>query len=139
MWRTVGLLAVANVFMTIAWYAHLRDLRDKPIWVAILFSWGVAFLEYCIQVPANRVGYGTLSLQQLKILQEIVTLVVFAGFSVVWMRERLTWNYGAACVCMAAAAWFMFRAPRPGEAVAPRAPGEPTVPSVTGAGEGAPR
>ena len=139
MWRTVGLLVVANVFMTIAWYAHLRDLRDKPLWIAILFSWGVAVLEYCIQVPANRLGYGTLSLQQLKILQEIVTLVVFAGFSVVWMRERLTWNYAAACLCMAGAAWFMFRAPRQGEAVAPRAPGVPTVPSVTGAGEGAPR
>jgi hypothetical protein len=126
MWRTVGLLVVANVFMTIAWYAHLRDLRDKPLWIAILFSWGVAFLEYCIQVPANRLGYGTLSLQQLKILQEIVTLVVFAGFSVVWMRERLTWNYAAACLCMAGAAWFMFRGPAPrADAATPETATEP--------------
>ncbi len=109
MWRTVSLLLVANVFMTFAWYAHLRDLRDKPLWIAILASWGIAFLEYCLQVPANRMGYGALSLQQLKILQEIVTLGVFAVFSVAYMGERLTWNYAAACGCMIAAAWFMFR------------------------------
>ena len=109
MLRTVGLLLLANVFMTFAWYAHLRDLRDKPLWVAILFSWGIAFFEYCIQVPANRYGFQTLTLPQLKILQEIVTLVVFAVFAVGWMGERLTWNYAAAAVCMCAAAWFVFR------------------------------
>jgi uncharacterized protein (DUF486 family) len=107
--RTVALLVASNVFMTFAWYAHLRDLRAKPLWVAILVSWGLAFFEYCLQVPANRAGYGTLSLAQLKILQEIVTLVVFAGFSVFWFGERLTWNYAAAGLCMLAAAWFMFR------------------------------
>ena len=107
--RTIALLVASNVFMTFAWYAHLRDLRAKPLWMAILFSWGLAFFEYCLQVPANRAGYGTLSLAQLKILQEIVTLVVFAGFSVFWFGERLTWNYAAAGACMLAAAWFMFR------------------------------
>lgn len=109
MWRTVGLLLLANVFMTFAWYAHLRDLRDKPLWIAILVSWGIAFLEYCIQVPANRLGYETLSLAQLKILQEIVTLTVFAGFAIFYMGETLSWNYLGACVCMLGAAWFMFR------------------------------
>jgi uncharacterized protein (DUF486 family) len=109
MWRTVALLALSNVFMTFAWYAHLGNLRSKPLWVAILVSWGIAFFEYCIQVPANRLGYESLSLQQLKILQEIVTLAVFAGFAVFWMKERLTWNFAAASLCMVAAAWFMFR------------------------------
>ena len=109
MWRTVGLLLLANVFMTFAWYAHLRDLREKPLWIAILVSWGIAFLEYCIQVPANRLGYETLSLAQLKILQEIVTLTVFAGFAIFYMGEKLSWNYLGACVCMLGAAWFMFR------------------------------
>jgi uncharacterized protein (DUF486 family) len=107
--RTVALLVASNVFMTFAWYAHLKDLRAKPLWIAILFSWGIAFFEYCLQVPANRAGYGALSLAQLKILQEIVTLVVFAGFSVVWFGERLTWNYAAASLCMVGAAYFMFR------------------------------
>ena len=109
MWRAIGLLLLSNVFMTFAWYAHLRDLRAKPLWIAIAVSWGIAFFEYCIQVPANRLGYEHLSLQQLKILQEIVTLVVFAGFAVFWMGEKLSWNYGAASLCMLAAAWFMFR------------------------------
>jgi uncharacterized protein (DUF486 family) len=109
LWRTVGLLVLSNVFMTFAWYGHLRDLRDKPLWIAIAVSWGIAFFEYCVQVPANRLGYTALSLAQLKILQEIVTLVVFAGFAVFWMGEKLTWNYAAAGLCMCGAAWFMFR------------------------------
>jgi uncharacterized protein (DUF486 family) len=98
------LLVAAYLLLTV-----LRDLRDKPLWIAILASWGISFLEYCVQVPANRKGYGMLSLQQLKILQEIVTLGVFAVFSVAYMGEKLTWNYAAACGCMIAAAWFMFR------------------------------
>ena len=109
MGRTVLLLLVSNVFMTFAWYAHLRDLRDKALWVAILASWGVAFFEYCLQVPANRMGYGTLNLQQLKILQEILSLAVFGVFAVAYMGERLSWNYVGAGVCMLGAAWFMFR------------------------------
>lgn len=109
MGRTILLLLVSNVFMTFAWYAHLRDLRDKALWVAILASWGVAFFEYCLQVPANRMGYGALNLQQLKILQEILSLAVFGVFAVAYMGERLSWNYVGAGVCMLGAAWFMFR------------------------------
>ncbi len=109
MGRTILLLVVSNVFMTFAWYAHLRDLRDKALWVAILASWGVAFFEYCLQVPANRMGYGTLNLQQLKILQEILSLAVFGVFAVAYMGARLSWNYVGAGVCMLGAAWFMFR------------------------------
>jgi uncharacterized protein (DUF486 family) len=107
--RTILLLFLSNIFMTFAWYAHLRDLRDKPLWIAILVSWGIAFFEYCLQVPANRAGYGTLNLAQLKITQEIITLTVFAVFSVAYMREALTWNYLGAGLCMVGAAWFMFR------------------------------
>lgn len=109
MLRTIALLVVSNIFMTFAWYAHLRDLRDRPMWVAIAVSWGIAFFEYCIQVPANRIGYETLSLAQLKILQEIVTLVVFAVFAVAYMGERLTWNHAAAGLCLVGAAFFGFR------------------------------
>jgi hypothetical protein len=109
MLRTIGLLALSNVFMTFAWYAHLRDLRDKPLWVAIAVSWGIAFFEYCVQVPANRFGSATMSVAQLKILQEIVTMTVFAVFATFYLRERLTWNYAAAALCMAGAAFFMFR------------------------------
>jgi uncharacterized protein (DUF486 family) len=109
MTRTILLLLASNVFMTFAWYAHLRDLKAAPLWLAILASWGIAFFEYCIQVPANRLGHASLSLQQLKILQEILSLAVFAVFAVAYMGERLTWNYAAASVCMLAAAWFMFQ------------------------------
>ncbi len=109
MLRTIGLLVVSNVFMTFAWYAHLRDLRDKPLWIAIAVSWGIAFFEYCVQVPANRFGAETMSVAQLKIVQEIVTMVVFAVFATFYLRERLTWNYAAAALCMAGAAFFMFR------------------------------
>ncbi len=109
MLKTIGLLVLSNIFMTFAWYGHLRDLRDKPLWIAIAASWGIAFFEYCIQVPANRLGYSQITLAQLKILQEIITLVVFAGFAVFYMGERLTWNYVAASLCMCGAAWFMFR------------------------------
>lgn len=111
MLRTVVLLAISNVFMTFAWYGHLRDLRDKPLWVAILVSWGIAFFEYCVQVPANRHGYQTMDLYQLKILQEIVTLGVFAVFAVTYMGTKLSWNYGAASLCMVGAAYFIFRGP----------------------------
>lgn len=110
MLRTVLLLIVSNIFMTFAWYAHLKDLRDKPLWIAIAVSWGIAFFEYCIQVPANRLGVAqSLSVAQLKVMQEIITMVVFAVFAVGYLKERLTWNYAAATLCMIAAAWFMFR------------------------------
>jgi hypothetical protein len=109
MLRAAGLLVLSNIFMTFAWYAHLRDLREKPIWIAIAVSWAIAFFEYCIQVPANRIGYETLNLGQLKVMQEIITMCVFAVFAVAYMRQPITWNYAAAAVCMAGAAFFMFR------------------------------
>jgi len=109
MWKTVALLLVSNLFMTFAWYGHLHSLRDKPLWVAILASWGIAFFEYCLMVPANRIGAGTLTVAQLKIIQEVITLVVFAAFATFYLGERPTWNYLGAGACMCGAAWFMFR------------------------------
>lgn len=106
--RTIGLLLVSNIFMTIAWYGHLR-FKSSPLWLAILASWGIAFVEYCFQVPANRFGHGEFSAAQLKTIQEVITLVVFAGFSVVYLKEPLRWNYLVAFVFLAAAAFFMFK------------------------------
>jgi uncharacterized protein (DUF486 family) len=107
--RTVGLLVIANVFMTFAWYGHLRDLRDRPLWVAILVSWGIAFVEYCFQVPANRLGFGELSLGQLKVMQEIITMLVFMGFAAFYFRRPVGMDFVYATLCMAAAAFFVFR------------------------------
>ena len=103
------LLLGSNVLMTFAWYGHLKK-PAWPLWVAILASWGIAFFEYCLAVPANRVGYasGAFSGQQLKVMQEVITLGVFAGFSVLFLGEPLRWNYLAAVVCLVAAAAFMF-------------------------------
>ncbi|MFM7479719.1 MAG: DMT family protein [Planctomycetota bacterium] len=106
---TLVLLAGSNVFMTYAWYGHLRDLKGRPLWIAILASWGVALLEYCLQVPANRIGFAAMSLAQLKVAQEIITMVVFAVFATWYMKERLTMDFLYASVCLAAAAFFMFR------------------------------
>jgi uncharacterized protein (DUF486 family) len=106
---TAGLLIASNVFMTFAWYAHLKDLSAKPWWIAALASWGIALFEYLLQVPANRIGYTALSLGQLKILQEIITLSVFVPFAFFYMREPLKLDYLWAGLCMVAAAWFMFR------------------------------
>jgi len=106
---TVVLLALSNVFMTFAWYAHLKNLAAKPWYVAALVSWGVALLEYLIQVPANRIGFTVLSLPQLKIVQEVVTLCVFIPFAVFYMRQPLSWNYAWAGLCMVGAVYFMFR------------------------------
>jgi hypothetical protein len=108
---TVGLLVLSNVFMTFAWYAHLRDLNDKPWWIAAFASWGIALFEYLLQVPANRIGYTELSLGQLKILQEIITLSVFVPFAVFYMRQPLKLDYLWAALCMAGAAYFIFRSP----------------------------
>jgi hypothetical protein len=107
--RTVGLLLISNVFMTFAWYAHLRELRSKPLIIAILVSWGVAFFEYVFQVPANRIGYQALSLPQLKILQEVITLSVFVPFALIYMKVPLTWNYFYAGLCLVGAVFFIFR------------------------------
>ncbi|MCM8811656.1 MAG: DMT family protein [Candidatus Omnitrophica bacterium] len=107
--KTIVLLLFSNIFMTWAWYGHLKTLPNKPLVVAIFASWTIAFFEYCFQVPANRFGYGLFSLQQLKVLQEIITMVVFAAFSVCYMGERLTWDFLWAGLCLSAAAFFMFR------------------------------
>ena len=107
--RTILLLFLSNIFMTFAWYAHLRDLRDKPLWIAILASWGIAFFEYCLQVPANRAGYGTLNLAQLKITQEIITLVVFAVFAIWYLREPFHWKYLVSFALILGAVYFAFK------------------------------
>ncbi|MGH7437402.1 MAG: DMT family protein [Polyangiaceae bacterium] len=106
---TVLLLIGSNVFMTYAWYGHLRTLRGAPWYVAVVASWGVAFFEYMLQVPANRLGYGTFSLGQLKILQEIITLSVFVPFAVFYMKESLKLDYLYAAFCILGAAYFVFR------------------------------
>jgi uncharacterized protein len=107
--HTILLLTISNVFMTFAWYSHLRDLREKPWIIAALVSWGIAFFEYLVQVPANRIGYKVMNLGQLKILQEVITLAVFVPFAVFFMKEKLTWNYLGAAVCLAGAVFFIFR------------------------------
>ncbi len=105
----LGLLCISNVFMTFAWYAHLKDMRSKPWVVAALVSWGIALLEYLVQVPANRIGHSQLSLGQLKIMQEVIALTVFVPFSIFYMREPVTWNYLGAGMCLMGAVYFMFR------------------------------
>jgi uncharacterized protein len=107
--QTVGLLVVSNVFMTIAWYAHLRDLRDRTLIVAILVSWGIALIEYTAQVPANRIGYTALTLPQLKIIQEVITLAVFVPFVFFYMKQPLKLDYLWAALCMVGAVYFIFR------------------------------
>ena len=107
--RTVLLLLASNVFMTFAWYAHLRNLSQRPWLVAALASWGIALFEYLFQVPANRIGHSELSLGQLKILQEVITLTVFVPFAWVYMREPVRMNYLWAALCMCGAVYFMFR------------------------------
>lgn len=106
---TIAMLSLSNVFMTFAWYAHLKELSSKPWIVAALISWGVALFEYLLQVPANRIGYGVLSLGQLKILQEVITLSVFVPFAFFYMKEPLKLDYLWAGLCIVAAAYFIFR------------------------------
>jgi uncharacterized protein (DUF486 family) len=103
------LLFLSNIFMTYAWYGHLKDLKNKPLFLAILISWGVAFFEYCLQVPANRTGRALYSLGQLKVMQEVITMIVFAFFCLFYMRERLTLDFLWAGLCLVGAAYFMFR------------------------------
>jgi uncharacterized protein (DUF486 family) len=107
--QTIGLLALSNVFMTFAWYAHLKNLADKPWWIAALISWGIALFEYLLQVPANRIGYTQFSVAQLKIMQEIITLSVFVPFALFYMKEPLKLDYLWAALCMVGAVYFMFR------------------------------
>ena len=107
---TCGLLLVAsNVFMTFAWYAHLKDLAARPWWIAALVSWGIALAEYLLQVPANRIGYTELSLAQLKILQEAITLSVFVPFAVLYMNQPVKLEYLWASLCIMGAVYFIFR------------------------------
>ena len=106
---TIGLLILSNLFMTVAWYAHLKELQSKPWYVAALLSWGVALFEYLLQVPANRIGYTSLSLPQLKILQEVITLSVFIPFSMIYMKEPIKSDFLWAGLCMMGAGYFMFR------------------------------
>jgi len=108
---TIVLLVISNTFMTFAWYAHLRNLAHKPWLVAALVSWGIALCEYLFQVPANRIGYGTLSLSQLKIIQEVITLAVFVPFAILYMRQSWSWNYLWAALCLMGAIFFVFREP----------------------------
>ncbi len=107
--QTVGLLCLSNVFMTIAWYAHLKNLADKPWWIAAFISWGIALFEYLLQVPANRIGYSVLSLAQLKIIQEAITLSIFVPFAVIYMDQPLKIDYLWAALCLVGAVYFIFR------------------------------
>ena len=106
---TILLLVCSNVFMTFAWYAHLRDLRSRPLIVAVLVSWGIAFFEYLLQVPANRIGYTKLDLSQLKVLQECVTLTVFVPFAIVYMKQPIKLDFLWAGLCLVGAVYFIFR------------------------------
>lgn len=103
-------LIISNVFMTTAWYGHLK-YPGSPLWIAIVASWAIAFVEYCFAVPANRIGHAVYSTAQLKTMQEVITLVVFAGFSVLVLKEPLTINHAIGFVLIAAGAWFVFKGP----------------------------
>jgi uncharacterized protein (DUF486 family) len=106
---SAGLLVASNVFMTFAWYAHLKDLSAKPWWIAALVSWGIALFEYLLQVPANRIGFTEMSLPQLKIMQEAITLVVFVPFAVLYMKQPIKLDYLWASLCIMGAVYFTFR------------------------------
>ena len=106
---TIGLLCCSNVFMTFAWYGHLKSLSAKPWLIAALVSWAIAFFEYMLQVPANRTGHAVMNLGQLKILQEVIALAVFVPFAILYMKQQLTWDYLWASMCIAGAAYFIFR------------------------------
>jgi len=105
---TIILLSLSNIFMTYAWYGHLKYHAAKPLWIAVLISWGIAFFEYCLMVPANRLGYGQFTGYQLKIIQEAITLVVFVAFAWLVLGEKLRWNYAVSLVCLALAVYFAF-------------------------------
>lgn len=107
--QTALLLAVSNVFMTIAWYAHLKNLSDRPWWIAALLSWGVALFEYMVQVPANRIGAEEMSLAQLKILQEVITLLIFVPFAIFYMQQPFKLDFLWAGLCLLGAVYFIFR------------------------------
>jgi len=107
--KPIVLLFFSNLFMTYAWYGHLKDMNDKPLYFVIAVSWGIAFFEYVLQVPANRIGYKYYNLGQLKVIQEIITMIVFAGFAIIYMKQPLKLDYLWAGLCLIGAAYFMFR------------------------------
>ncbi|MBI5189274.1 MAG: DMT family protein [Nitrospirae bacterium] len=109
MFKTIALLSMSNLFMTFAWYGHLKTMNSRPIIVVILVSWGIAFFEYTLQVPANRIGYQYCDIGQLKVIQEIIAMSVFAGFAYFYMRQPLRLDYLWAMLCLVGAAYFMFR------------------------------
>lgn len=106
--RTILLLLCSNIFMTFAWYGHLK-YRSTPLWLAIIASWGIAFFEYCFQVPANRIGFGEFNAYQLKTIQEVITLVVFSFFSVLYLKEQFRWNYLAGFALIVVAVFVIFK------------------------------
>lgn len=106
--QSIGLLLLSNIFMTFAWYGHLK-FKSEALWIVILVSWGIAFFEYCLQVPANRIGHGVMSAAQLKTIQEIITLAVFVLFSVVYLKEAITWNVLVGFALMILGATFVFK------------------------------
>ena len=106
----IGLLFVSNIFMTFAWYGQLGAV-SRPIWLAVLIAWGIAFFEYCLVIPANRIGYGVYSAAELKTLQEVITLIIFAGFAVFWLGEKLTVNHLVGFGLIAAGAFFILKGP----------------------------
>jgi uncharacterized protein (DUF486 family) len=106
--RAIILLVLSNLFMTFAWYGHLK-YKNVALWKVVLVSWGIAFFEYCLQVPANRIGHQEFSAAQLKIIQEVITLIVFAGFSVLYLKEEIRWNYIVAFILIILATFFMFK------------------------------
>ena len=108
-WKSASLLVCSNVFMTFAWYAHLKNFKEKPWVIAALVSWGIAFFEYILQVPANRIGSESLSVPQLKIMQEVITLAVFVPFVVLYMKQPIKLDYLWAALCMCGAVYFVFR------------------------------
>jgi len=111
--QTVLLLTLSNVFMTFAWYAHLKELNSKPWFIAAMVSWGIALFEYLLQVPANRIGFTEFSVGQLKILQEVITLAVFVPFAIFYLRQPLKLDYLWAALCILGAVYFMFRGTAP--------------------------
>lgn len=108
MWKTIALLMASNLFMTVAWYGHLK-YKNKALWLVILVSWSIAFFEYCLQVPANRIGSNYFTVTQLKVVQEIITLTVFTGFSILYFKESFKWNHLAGFLCLVAAVFFVFK------------------------------
>ncbi len=106
--KTIILLSISNIFMTFAWYGHLKH-KSAPLFMVILISWGIAFFEYCFQVPANRIGHGTFNAYQLKTIQEVITLVVFSGFSILYLKEELRWNYLLGFLLIILAVFFIFK------------------------------